>query len=252
MGVTIEHRANGYALEPRAHALGYGMAPLQGSESLPPLPLDGGGRLAYVMFTSGSTGRPKGVRVEHRAIVRLVRGGDWADSARARSSLQLAPVSFDASTLEIWAALANGGRLVLFPSGATSPEELGGDRPARCHHALADGRPVPRGGGEPDRSPSRVCASSWPAATSCRPRRVQRLLRELPGCSLINGYGPTENTTFTCCHPCARRSGGRLGADRPAHRQHPSTTCWTASSSPFRCGVPGELCSAATAWPAAI
>jgi thioesterase domain-containing protein/acyl carrier protein len=29
---------------------------------------------------------------------------------------------------------------------------------------------------------------------------VQQAARELKGCQLINGYGPTENTTFTCCY----------------------------------------------------
>ena len=32
------------------------------------------------------------------------------------------------------------------------------------------------------------------------PAHVSRVLRELPGCEVINGYGPTENTTFTTCY----------------------------------------------------
>jgi non-ribosomal peptide synthetase component F len=32
------------------------------------------------------------------------------------------------------------------------------------------------------------------------PRHVRMVLENLPNCRLINGYGPTENTTFTCCH----------------------------------------------------
>ncbi|HWI60218.1 MAG TPA: condensation domain-containing protein, partial [Symbiobacteriaceae bacterium] len=66
-------------------------------------PLEMGDALspAYVIYTSGSTGRPKGSLVPHRAIVRLVRGANFADLGPEQFFLQLAPVSFDASTLEI-------------------------------------------------------------------------------------------------------------------------------------------------------
>ncbi|MFP2913043.1 non-ribosomal peptide synthetase, partial [Pyxidicoccus sp. 3LFB2] len=61
-----------------------------------------GDHLAYVMFTSGSTGRPKGVAVPHRAVSRLVLGADYAHFGPQEVWLQLAPISFDASTLELW------------------------------------------------------------------------------------------------------------------------------------------------------
>ncbi len=71
--------------------------------------------LAYVMYTSGSTGQPKGVMIENRAIVRLVRNTNFCHFGPEEVFLQFAPVSFDASTLEIWGPLLNGGRLVLMP-----------------------------------------------------------------------------------------------------------------------------------------
>lgn len=40
------------------------------------------------------------------------------------------------------------------------------------------------------------------------PTHVQRALEALPGCQLINGYGPTENTTFTCCYRIPRDGWG--------------------------------------------
>src|SRR5262249_1177362 len=35
---------------------------------------------------------------------------------------------------------------------------------------------------------------------------VRRVWQAHPGCQVINGYGPTENTTFTCCYPVKQTS----------------------------------------------
>ncbi|HEU0079946.1 MAG TPA: AMP-binding protein, partial [Longimicrobiaceae bacterium] len=91
-------------------------------------PLDTGvppGALAYVMYTSGSTGTPKGVAVTHGNVVRLVRRTSFVHFGPGEVFLQLAPVSFDASTFEIWGALLNGARLAIAPPGKLSLEELG-------------------------------------------------------------------------------------------------------------------------------
>ena len=84
-----------------------------------------GESLAYVMYTSGSTGRPKGVGVVHRGVVRLMREGSFMHFGPGEVFLQLAPVSFDASTLEIWGALLTGGCLVVPPPITPSLEDLG-------------------------------------------------------------------------------------------------------------------------------
>ncbi|RKI22394.1 hypothetical protein D7Y27_43405, partial [Corallococcus sp. AB004] len=78
--------------------------------------------LAYVDFTSGSTGRPKGVAIEHRSVLRLFHGNDFARFGPDESFLLIAPISFDASTLEVWGPLLFGGRLVVFPP--QSPSDL--------------------------------------------------------------------------------------------------------------------------------
>ncbi len=81
--------------------------------------------LAYVIYTSGSTGTPKGVNVLQRGVARLVKDSKYANFNAEQVFLQLAPISFDASTLEIWAPLLNGGKLIICPVEKPSLEELG-------------------------------------------------------------------------------------------------------------------------------
>ena len=166
-------------------------------------------QLAYVLFTSGSTGRPKGVAVSHRNVVRLVRETNFARFGPDEVFLQLAPVSFDASTLEIWGPLLNGGRLALFPPGPTDLRQIGEALEqhgvtmlwltAGLFHQMVEShlqslRPV------------RQLAAGGDVLS---PAHVRRTLGGLPGLTLINGYGPTEGTTFTCCH--TMRSVSDLG-----------------------------------------
>ena len=61
------------------------------------------------MFTSGSTGTPKAVAVPHRAVFRLIADQAYLPFGSARTFLQAAPLSFDASVLELWGPLLNGG-----------------------------------------------------------------------------------------------------------------------------------------------
>src|SRR5207253_1534491 len=61
-----------------------------------------GGNLAYVMYTSGSTGKPKGVAVPHRGVLRLLFGVDYVQFDNTGPFLMLSPISFDASTFELW------------------------------------------------------------------------------------------------------------------------------------------------------
>ena len=155
--------------------------------------------LAYVMFTSGSTGRPKGVAVTHRNVVRLVCGTSFFHFGPEEVFLQLAPVSFDASTLEIWGPLLHGGRLVLFPPGPPDLRQLGEtlERQGVTSLWLTAGlfhQMVESYGSQ--LRPVRQLAAGGDVLS---PVHVRRALAGLANTTLVNGYGPTEGTTFTCC-----------------------------------------------------
>ncbi|MFD6156634.1 amino acid adenylation domain-containing protein [Nocardia sp. NPDC060256] len=163
--------------------------------------------LAYVAYTSGSTGRPKGVCVPHRAVLRLVVDSDMLAVRADDVFLQFAPIAFDASTLEIWGPLLNGARLVVAPPGDQSPGALAKlvrrERvtilwlTAGLFHQLAD----------TDLDELRGLRYLLAGGDVLSPPRVNRAVLALPRTILINGYGPTENTTFTCCMPVTETVG---------------------------------------------
>ncbi|WP_034888377.1 non-ribosomal peptide synthetase [Gillisia sp. Hel_I_29] len=69
--------------------------------------------LAYVIYTSGSTGKPKGVMVEHKSIVRLVKGTNYFEIREGDKVLSFSNYAFDGSIFDIFMPLLNGGILVL-------------------------------------------------------------------------------------------------------------------------------------------
>ncbi|WP_078868631.1 non-ribosomal peptide synthetase [Streptomyces sp. NRRL B-1347] len=155
---------------------------------------------AYLAYTSGTTGEPKGVLVPHGAVLRLVQDSDVLPVGPGDVVLHLAPAAFDASTLELWAPLLNGARLAVFPAGEVTAERLAEVVEAEgvtamwltagLFHLVAE-RPDPRLAGV-----RRLLAGG----DVLSPRHVDAMLTAHPGLTLVNGYGPTENTTFTCCH----------------------------------------------------
>jgi amino acid adenylation domain-containing protein len=205
--------------------------------------------LAYVMYTSGSTGRPKGVAVTHRAVVRLVRESTFARLGPGECLLQFAPLSFDASTLEIWGALLHGGRLAFPPEGRASLETLG--RTVERHgvsllwltaglfHQMTD--PAPELGEDGPLASLRGVRQLLAGGDVLSPAHVRRALEALPGLTLVNGYGPTENTTFTCCH--AMTDPGEVSEPVPIGRPIGRTRVHLldAGLEQVPAGVPGEL-----------
>ncbi|NOK23394.1 non-ribosomal peptide synthetase, partial [Corallococcus carmarthensis] len=198
--------------------------------------------LAYVMFTSGSTGRPKGVCVPHRGITRLVVGNDFLRFGPEEVWLQLAPVAFDASTLELWGALLHGAKLVLAPPHALTLEELGTlltqERISALWLTAALYEQMALHQVEALAGVSQVLAGGdvLPA------QRVREHLKHLPqGAVLVNGYGPTENTTFSATYTLRRDTS--LTASVPIGKPIGNSTAYVldAHGDVAGVGVPGEL-----------
>lgn len=198
--------------------------------------------LAYIMPTSGSTGPPKLVGVPHRAVVRLVHRSRTLPLDHTDRTMLIANPSFDAATFEVWGALANGGRVVvpdvselrdpallcsaIMMYGITAGfftttlferlVEAAPGRLAGMRHVIVGGEAVP-------------------------PRLFAEAGASLPDGVLVNGYGPTENTTFSCCFRPDREPG--LLRSLPIGRPLSGSGALVADESlrPLPPGVPGEI-----------
>ena len=169
--------------------------------------------LAYIMFTSGSTGKPKGVSISHRAVVRLAVNNDFAKFGENEIFLLLAPVSFDASTLEIWGSLLNGSQLAIMPPGIPTPEIL--EREIEANNVTTLWLTSGLFNLVMDRKPTalRKIKQLISGGDILSSENVHGFLEMFPDAVLINGYGPTENTTFSCCYPMT--SGKFYGKNIP-------------------------------------
>ncbi|MBR8826762.1 MAG: amino acid adenylation domain-containing protein [Gomphosphaeria aponina SAG 52.96 = DSM 107014] len=158
--------------------------------------------LAYVIYTSGSTGKPKGVLVKHKSVNRLVKNTNYINIRPAAKIAQIANTSFDAATFEIWGALLNGAKLVIFPKETTLQLELFIEQlkekeldtifiTTALFNQIASIHPQAFNtfkyvlfGGE-----------------KVEPKWVKEIIEKGKPENLIHVYGPTENTTFSTWYP---------------------------------------------------
>ncbi len=196
---------------------------------------------AYLMYTSGSTGNPKGIAIPHRAVTRLVMDNCYARFGPDQVLIHIAPISFDASTFELWGCWLHGGKLVLPLPGIQGMEELsqafqryrvtllwlttGLFNMMVEHHpqGFAGLRAVLTGG------------------EALSPDHVRRFQEAHPNCRLVNMYGPTETTTFATYHPVSEASFLResIPIGKPIHHSRVYLLDRRLEAAPT--GVNGEL-----------
>ncbi|MFC5593972.1 polyketide synthase [Lysobacter niastensis] len=159
-----------------------------------------GDSLAYVMYTSGSTGTPKGVEIRHRSILRLVCGVAYIELGSSTRMLHAAPLGFDASTLEIWGALLNGGCVVVHGEAVPTGEGLAST--ISRHGVTTAWLTAALFNTVVDENPQHLAGLDelFTGGEALSVEHVRRMRLEAPATRLRNGYGPTECTTFTCTH----------------------------------------------------
>lgn len=197
--------------------------------------------LAYVMYTSGSTGKPKGVMVEHRNVIRLVKHTNYVQVREEDRMIQTGAIGFDAMTFEIFGALLHGASLFLVSKDVlldaeklssflrenrittmwlTSPlfNQLSQDNPA-----MFEGLRALIVGGE-----------------ALSPRHINKVNSAHPALEIWNGYGPTENTTFSTCYLIEKEFEDNIPIGKPIT----NSTAYIVDryNQPQPIGVPGELC----------
>ncbi|GID30283.1 non-ribosomal peptide synthetase [Paractinoplanes brasiliensis] len=195
----------------------------------------------YVIFTSGSTGQPKGVVTRHRNVTELLHGGDFLTLGPTDTLLQLAPLSFDNSTFEVWAPLVGGARLVLAPAERYGPAEIAEwvaaagvtvlHATASLFALLVDHEPATFDG----------LRRFLTGSETVSPGHVTRILQRCPDLELVNCWGPTETTTFSVCGVYRRGSvpAGALPLGSPLV----NTQVWVLDEAglPVPVGSAGEL-----------
>lgn len=154
--------------------------------------------LAYVIYTSGSTGKPKGVAVPQKAVSRLVLNANYLKIEASDKIAQIANLSFDAATFEIWGALLHGAQLIgISRDIIISPQEFVEQIRQKSISIMFITTAL-----------FQQIARNMPQAFASlkyllfggeivNPRWVQKVLKNQPPQNLIHVYGPTENTTFS-------------------------------------------------------
>ena len=198
--------------------------------------------LAYIIYTSGSTGKPKGVMVEHRNVVSLVTNVDYVSFTADDILLSTGSSSFDATTFEYWGMLLNGGQLILCTEIKLLDNELLKDEIERrkvtkmwftssWFNQLV----------ETDLHIFATINTILVGGEKLSEQHINKLRQAYPFLKIINGYGPTENTTFSLTHDI---DGIKENSSIPIGRPLTNRTAYILNEKQelLPVGITGEIC----------
>ncbi len=197
--------------------------------------------LAYIIYTSGTTGNPKGTMIEHRSILRLVKNNNFLELNRDTVIMQTGAMAFDASTLEVWGSLLNGGKLVLAEQEVILNANLLGAAIEKYHvntmwlTSTLFNQLIETDCGIFD--PLKYLLIGGEKLSD---KHVRMFKENNTSTKLINGYGPTENTTFTTTYSIPDKFE-RMSIGSPVS----NSKVYILDKNNNLCGinVPGELCT---------
>ncbi|MEO7533118.1 MAG: amino acid adenylation domain-containing protein, partial [Ferruginibacter sp.] len=198
--------------------------------------------LAYVIYTSGSTGNPKGVMIEHRGAVSLVKGVDYVSLSKEDILLSTGSSSFDATTFEYWAMLLNGGKLILCKEeklleSSLLKEEINRNGVSKMWFTSSWFNQLI----ETDVTIFENLKTILVGGEKLSETHIKKLKQTYPSIDLINGYGPTENTTFSLTYKITNIPlNGPIPIGRPLSNRIAYILSEKQQLVPI--GVVGEIC----------
>lgn len=196
--------------------------------------------IAYVMYTSGTTGNPKGVMVTNKNVVRLVKNTNYITLKENDRIIQTGAISFDASTFEIWTPLLNGLQLHLIKKENLLQLDVLEKNikenkitimwlTSKLLNSIVEGNMKIF-------ESIRVLLSGGDVLSI---KHINKIKKEYPNIIIVNGYGPTENTTFSVCKNIKEISPKPIPIGKPIS----NTTCYILDKFSKLCftNMPGEL-----------
>ncbi|MCK4258361.1 MAG: amino acid adenylation domain-containing protein [Halanaerobiales bacterium] len=197
--------------------------------------------LAYIIYTSGTTGRPKGVMVTHRNVIRLVKNTNYFDLTKDDRVAQMGVLEFDASTFEIWGALLNGVELHIISKDIVLDfEKLERIFKQSKISTIFSTTALANQISETNIDVFAELKYLLVGGEALSPIHISRIRNKFPKLNILNGYGPTENTTFSTTLLIKEDYAERIPIGRPIT----NSTAYVVDkyNKLLPIGIIGELC----------